>query len=132
MKQTLWFSYEDLEKLPEVLANIKKEIGGSCASLITDGSRPFRVIWTDYKDDHLEVLVDCHFDHQPSTDVYWNTRQNVLLAIARAAKKADVQFDIPNVRVKTRNDTSTSNLQQQFGIEEQESSVDGASPNAAT
>jgi len=118
VKTTLFFAYDDLDKLQAVIANIKSEIGDSCNNLITDGSRPFRVTWTDYKDDHVEVLVQCHFRHPPASDVYWNTRQDVLLAIARAAKKADVPFDIPNVRVKTRIDAADGSPQQLYGMEE--------------
>ena len=121
VKTTIYFAYEDLDKLPAVIANIKREIGDSCPNLITDGSRPFRITWTDYKDDHLEVLVQCHFKYPPSSDAYWDTRQNVLLAIGRAAKKANVQFDIPNVRVKTRSKTAAGSTQQAYGIEDNHS-----------
>lgn len=70
VKQQLWFAYDDLDKLPTVIENIKMEIGASCPSLITDGSRPFRVIWSDYRDDHLEVSVDCRFRHPVSVVVH--------------------------------------------------------------
>ena len=71
VKQQLWFAYDDLDKLPTVIENIKTEIGASCPSLITDGSRPFRVIWSDYRDDHLEVSVDCRFRHPVSVVVHF-------------------------------------------------------------
>jgi small-conductance mechanosensitive channel len=129
VKQLLWFAYEDVDKLPTVIENIKTEIGASCPNLITDGSRPFRVIWTDFRDDHLEVSVDCRFRHPPSTDVYWDTRQKVLLAISRAAKKSGVEFSIPNVRVKTsKRESSGEDLQQQYGIEDQATKKSGSDP----
>jgi Mechanosensitive ion channel len=52
--QTLRFHYEDADEIPALLDTIKSEIQESCPRLITDGSRPFRVFWTGFKEDHLE------------------------------------------------------------------------------
>lgn len=130
VKQALWFAYEDIDRLPEIIKQIKLEIKENCPSLITDGSRPFRVHWRDYKDDHVEVVVDCHFQHPPSSDEYWDTRQSVLLAIARAARDVGVPFDIPNVRVKTRLGTKRGSPQELYGVEE-DHTVDGSSNSNA-
>lgn len=43
VKQTLRFHYEDADKLPQVIDDIKEEIKKSCSRMITDGTRPFRV-----------------------------------------------------------------------------------------
>lgn len=94
--QTLRFNYEDLNELPDVLASIKDEIIEACPALITDGSRPFRAHWREYQDDHLQVVVDCHFNIPPTGNVYWDNRQAVLEAIARGAAKHNVQFAIPS------------------------------------
>jgi len=68
--QTLRFHYEDADKMPALLESIKKEIQKSCPKLITDGSRPFRVFWTSFNEDHLEVVVNTHFYIPPGGYVY--------------------------------------------------------------
>jgi small-conductance mechanosensitive channel len=80
--------------LPVVVEDIKKEIITSCPELITDGTRPFRVHWRSYGDDHLEVVVDARFHIQPEGDTYWDNRQEVLMAIRRAVKKHGIEFAI--------------------------------------
>ena len=100
VKQVLWFRYEDIEKIPGVIKAIKEEIRASCPKLITDGSRPFRVHWSDFKEDHLEVLVNANFNIKPYGDEYMDNRQAVLLAIARAVQKNVLEFALPNFIVK--------------------------------
>jgi hypothetical protein len=92
IKQTLRFHYADADEIPALLETIKFEIQASCPKLITDGSRPFRVYWTDYKEDHLEVMVDTHHYTPILGDDYYETRQAVLLAIHRAVKQHNLQF----------------------------------------
>jgi hypothetical protein len=94
VKQTLRISYDDAEKIPKLIANIKQEIKSSCPKLITDGSRAFRVHWQNFEDDHLQVVVDCHFTIKPTGDEYYDNRQEVLNAIFRAVKKTGVQFEV--------------------------------------
>eukprot|EP01082_Thalassiosira_pseudonana_P006987 g15034.t1 g15034 contig21:414159-415337(-) len=85
--QTLRISYDDASKIPQLLTAIKEEIKTSCPKLITDGSRSFRANWRNYEDDHLQVVVDCHFTIKPTGDEYWDNRQSMLEAIYRAVKK---------------------------------------------
>ena len=94
VKQKLRFHYDDIHKLPEVLHSIKEEIiGATTPYIVTDGSRPCRVVLTDFAERYLEVLVDVHFDGiKPIGNKYWNNRQTVLLAIQRAIDKHDVEF----------------------------------------
>lgn len=94
VKQTLQFEYKDADKLPAVVRDIKKEIRATCPQLITDGSRPFRVHFTDYGPVHLAVRVNTHFHVKPIGDEYWENRQAVLLAIQKAVKKHDMKFAI--------------------------------------
>jgi len=56
--------------------------------------RPFRAHWRNYEDDHLQIVVDCHFMIKPTGDEYWDNRQNVLEAINQAATKTGVHFEI--------------------------------------
>jgi len=90
--QTLRFHYEDADKIPAVIESIKKEIKISCPELITNGLRPFRVYWTDFKEDHLEVMVNTNFYIPPLGDKYYINRQKVLMAISRAVKEHGVTF----------------------------------------
>ncbi len=106
VKQELWFDYDDIDKLPQVIKDIKEEISRNCPHLIKDGSRPFRVHWRDYKDDHLEVVVDARFHLPPASDIYWDNREEVLKAIATAAKKNGVSFAFPTYSVRGGEDPS--------------------------
>ena len=71
VKQKIRFSYDDIQKVPEIVQVIKYEIKASCPKLIVDGSRPFRVHWREFQDDHLEVVIDSHFNLPPTGNVYW-------------------------------------------------------------
>ena len=66
VKQVLRFHYRDIDALPDVLQSIRSEVQASCPHLITDGSRPFRVFFTDYGERSLQVLVDAHFRIPPT------------------------------------------------------------------
>jgi len=95
--QMLRFSYDDLDKLPQLLSDIKLEIEASCPKLITDGSKPFTAMLTEYNEDHVRCSVDCHFVIQPSSLEYSINKEQVLLAIARAADKNSIKFAIPSI-----------------------------------
>jgi len=56
--------------------------------------RPFRAHWRNYEDDHLQIVVDCHFMIKPTGDEYWDNRQKVLEAIYQAATKTGVHFEM--------------------------------------
>jgi hypothetical protein len=99
IKFALKFNIYDMYRVQEISSLIKQEIVNSCPKLITDGSRPFRVIWTDVGDDHLVVTVDTHHNVPPGNE-HWATREQVLYAIARATEKIGVKFAMP-VRVTT-------------------------------
>jgi Mechanosensitive ion channel len=92
VKQILRFRYADAERLPALLPDLVNEIVAACPTCITDGTRPLRAVWTDYKEDHLRVMVDAHFELPPIGKKYWANRQCVMEAIGRAVRKHDVQF----------------------------------------
>lgn len=92
VKLTLRFHYEDVEKIPALMESIRANIISSCPRLIKNGSRPFRVFWTNINEDHLEVMVDTHFRIAPIGDAYWQNRQAVLMAIQRAIKEHDMEL----------------------------------------
>mmetsp|Transcript_17898 Transcript_17898/g.41075 ORF Transcript_17898/g.41075 Transcript_17898/m.41075 type:complete len:460 (-) Transcript_17898:161-1540(-) len=91
VQQKLLFSYEDIDKIPQLVVDIKDEIRQSCPKVITNGSRPFGVSWTDYGPQHLTVSIDCRLANPPSGSDYYDARQGVLEAIARAMKKNGVE-----------------------------------------
>lgn len=92
VRQTLRFHYEDIDKIPELIQLIRQEIIAACPRLILNGKRPFRVFFTGYREDHLEVEVTTHHRLAPVGDAYHVNRQNVLLAINTAVKKCNMQF----------------------------------------
>ena len=76
VQQELWFSYKDIDKMPALMEAIKEEVKDACGEfLISDGSRPFRAHWRDYTSDHLEVVVDVHFNIPGATQAYWDNKQ---------------------------------------------------------
>lgn len=90
--QTLRFKLKDADGMPGLLESIKEEIMEACPTVITDGSRPFRVVWSDYGADFLQVDVDVHLRVRPIGDEYWTNRQRILQAIRKAVKKNDLTF----------------------------------------
>lgn len=94
VKQTLALRYEDLPKLRKLCQGIKTEIkeavGGE--DLVLDGTRPFRVIWRDYKDTYLEVFVLVYLRLRPSSNQYYDAQEKILQAIGRAMKANQCEF----------------------------------------
>jgi len=110
VKQFLWIGYNDINKIPQFIEDVKAEIKSSCPQLIDDGTRPFYVHWRDFASDHLEIVVDTHHNIKPSGVEYYNNRQAVLLAIARAAAKNAMKFAVPTVQINTGNSAFDSAL----------------------
>jgi small-conductance mechanosensitive channel len=92
VKQTLRFKYDDSERLPALLEDIKSGIRANCPAVITDGSRPFRAFWTNFGGNHLEVVVDTHFRIKPVGNAYYENRMKVLQAIDIAVKKHKLEM----------------------------------------
>ena len=92
VQQFLRFRYQDGPRLAELLPQILEEIKESCPEIITDGSRPYRAVWSSFREDHLEVLIDVHFHLPPSGVKYANNRMKVNEAIYRAVQKSHCEF----------------------------------------
>jgi small-conductance mechanosensitive channel len=58
VQQTLRLDYNDVDKIPQLIESIRHEIEKACPKLITNGTRPFRVYWTEFNEDHLEIMVN--------------------------------------------------------------------------
>lgn len=101
VKETLRFNYSDLSKLPKVLDDIKEEIKMSCDKLISDGSKAFFALLTKYESDHVQAVVNTHFNIPPATLDNAKNRQQVILAIARAMEKNGVEFALPAIQYHT-------------------------------
>jgi len=97
--QTVWFSYDDIDKIAQVCSDIKTCIKERCPRLETE-IRPFRATFREFKRDHLEVGIQAHFKIPPFSNDYFENRQQVMYAISDAAKKNGVKFDIPTVTVQ--------------------------------
>jgi small-conductance mechanosensitive channel len=91
--QTLSFSYDDMDKIPRLVEDIKQRLIENCSpELISDGSRPFVVTWTGFQEEYLEVLVDARFNVAPMTEEYHVINQRVMETIAKATRENDVFF----------------------------------------
>ncbi len=100
VKQTLYFDYKDIDKIGDIITDIKTEISRSCPKLVADGTRPFFCHWREFKETKLEVVVDTHFTIRHGCAEYFDTRQTMLQAISRAAKKNDVKFALPIISIR--------------------------------
>ncbi len=92
VKQHLRFDFSAIDNVGELVKEIKKEIKETSKEVITDGTRPFRIHWTSFGEEWLEITVDCRLRIAPFTDEYYVARQEILQAIARAAKKCKARF----------------------------------------
>ncbi|CAB9509576.1 MscS family protein [Seminavis robusta] len=90
-KLTFENSEDSLEQIPLLLKDIKREVGISCPTLITDGSRPCRVHVTSIEGDLIEVSCKLHFRIKPVGDAYLDNRQEAIFAIARAVRRSPLQ-----------------------------------------
>ena len=95
VKQKVRFRYNDIDKVPVLMHDIKEEIKKACPKVITDGSRPFRAHWREYNHDHITCVCVIHLNIPPETQEYYDNQERVLMAIATAAKKNNVQFALP-------------------------------------
>jgi hypothetical protein len=87
VKQIIRLRYDDVDKIPTLIRDMKHEIKKTCPSVIVDGSRPFRVHWTAINDDHCEITIDTRHHIKPVGDAYLDNKQNVLTAIYSALKR---------------------------------------------
>jgi small-conductance mechanosensitive channel len=90
IKQKVRFTYDGLDKMPELIDTIKSEIKSSCPKLITNSRS--RVYFNSFEVGYLEVVVNMKFNIRPRGSEYYACKNEVMYAIARAAKKCNVEF----------------------------------------
>ena len=95
VKQTIRLRYDDIDKIPKLVDDLKEEVKAACPKLVLDGSRPFRVHWRSMADDHVSVVVDTHHDIPPMTQLFYDNQQRLMIAIATAVKKNGMKFALP-------------------------------------
>jgi MscS family membrane protein len=95
LRVNLRFRFSDGGKLQALGQSILNEIKASCPEAITDGSRPFRAVWTDYKDYYLNLMIDTHYKLPCMGEKYWNNRQEVMKAIYRTVEQYEMEFAEP-------------------------------------
>jgi hypothetical protein len=100
VKQILRIRYDDVDKIPALIEQIKVEIQKACPSVVVDGSRPFRVHWTSMNTDHCEITVDTRHHIKPVGDAYLDNKQNVLTAIYTALKRHNCKLVESPVSIK--------------------------------
>ena len=87
VSQEIRLQNRGVDKIKELLEDIKSEIRASCPKLVDDGSQPFRVHWTNIEKDSIVISIESHFQISRLGNEYWDNRQNVLIAISRAVEK---------------------------------------------
>jgi small-conductance mechanosensitive channel len=122
--QTIRCKYSDIDKISQLVIDIKDEVRSDCPKLITDGTRPCRVHWHTFNDDHIEINVDFRFRIPLIGDPYHDNKQKCNIAIARAMKNNDVEFAIPTrntyeYSVNNNNNINSKNGQQPYQATQQ-------------
>lgn len=126
---TIRCKYSDIEKVSQLVIDIKDEVQKDCPKLITDGTRPCRVHWQTFNDDHIEINVDFRFRIPLIGDPYHDNKQKCNIAIGRAMKNNDVEFAIPtrntngyrvNNNINNKNDLQPYQATQQIDDEKSE------------
>jgi len=93
VQQELRFDFSCMKVASKLVREIQFEIKDACKDkLITDGSRPFRVHFTGFGEQWLEITVDARLKISPYTDEYYEVRQDIMLGIVRAAERCDATF----------------------------------------
>lgn len=94
-KFDLRFHLEDMHRIEDILEVLRQEIKNNCPKLVTDGSRPFRVMWTELEKDAIVVSIDTHHYVPPSSNAYWEARESVLVAISKAMDRMKASLKHP-------------------------------------
>jgi small-conductance mechanosensitive channel len=98
-KQVLRFKYSDLDKLNNVLQDMKEDITTAVTASYLDKSPS--VTLTSYEADHIRVTVSVMFAFPPGSSDFSTMKERVLFAIAHAVKKNDMEFALPAIQYET-------------------------------
>ena len=95
VKLDLRLKLKDGHKMEKLANDILEEIKVACPKVITDGSRPFRAVWTDIEAYYLNLSINTNFDLPPLGSAYWDNRQQVMEAIYKCVESNDMEFAEP-------------------------------------
>mmetsp|Transcript_48804 Transcript_48804/g.118105 ORF Transcript_48804/g.118105 Transcript_48804/m.118105 type:complete len:675 (-) Transcript_48804:228-2252(-) len=132
---TLELSYQDMEKIPNLVKDMKEQIEhgvmiltGDEHTIVRDGTRPYRVHWRDVTYRGIQIVVDIHLRMPPNKDLYFDTRQAILIAISKSCSKHDITYAYEDEQVRRMvshntinnggNDISISNSLATIGVED--------------
>jgi small-conductance mechanosensitive channel len=94
VKQILRFKYSDLDHIPTILEEIQSRVKETCPKLITKGT-PYRAVICSYETDHVQAMVNFHFEIPSQTEAFYRNRQEVLVVIGSVMKEHGVEFALP-------------------------------------
>eukprot|EP00529_Nitzschia_sp_RCC80_P033549 CAMPEP_0113498976 /NCGR_PEP_ID=MMETSP0014_2-20120614/31489_1 /TAXON_ID=2857 /ORGANISM="Nitzschia sp." /LENGTH=208 /DNA_ID=CAMNT_0000393095 /DNA_START=109 /DNA_END=735 /DNA_ORIENTATION=- /assembly_acc=CAM_ASM_000159 len=117
---TLELSYQDMEKVPNLVKDMKEQIEhgvmiltGDEHTIVKDGTRPYRVHWRDVTYRGIQIVVDIHLRMPPNKDLYFDTRQAILIAISKSCSKHDITYAYQDEQVRrmvgSHSDTDITN-----------------------
>jgi len=100
--EKLRFQYKDLDRIPDILEEIKNELKRACDPI----PKPYDIFMNDFKEDHVEVVLDLHFNVKASGNAYFENSEKVFDAVWRVLQRNDVELAVPvyQERKITRND----------------------------
>ncbi len=90
IRQKLRFTYDTLDKMPQLVSAIRQEIIKSTPRLTNDNT--LKVYFNSFEEGYLEVIVDAKFSIKPYSDEFVTIKEEVLNAIGRSAKRCNAQF----------------------------------------
>jgi hypothetical protein len=88
-----------MDKVPALVADIKDQmehdvmiLTGNEYTIVRDGTRPYRVHWRDVTYRGIQIVIDVHLRMPPNKDLYFDTRQAILMAISKACNKHSIRY----------------------------------------
>ena len=104
---TLELSYNDMNKVPDLVQDMKDQIEhdvmiltGNEHTIVKDGTRPYRVHWRDVSYRGIQIVIDIHLRMPPNKDLYFDTRQAILIAISKSCSKHDITYAYQDEQVR--------------------------------
>ena len=79
--------------MQNIISTIKQEIKLFIpANDFADDKEALTVRWSDIEAGEIKIFVKCHLNHSPDSDEFLISREQILVAVGRAAQLTKVQF----------------------------------------